>query len=44
MSSFNGFVWIDIDTMGKEKKEDGVGDEGREGMGQRHEMITKAPL
>jgi len=30
--------------MGKEKEEDGVGDGGREGMGQRHEMITKANL
>lgn len=44
MSSVNGFVWINIDAMGKEKKEDGVGDGVREGMGQRHEMITKASL
>ena len=26
MSSVNGFVWINIDAMGKEKEEDGVGD------------------
>lgn len=44
MSSVNGFVWINIDAMGKEKEEDGVGDGVREGMGQRHEMITKASL
>mgnify|MGYP006973416332 CR=1 FL=1 len=44
MSSVNGFVWINIDAMGKEKKKDEVGDGAREGMGQTHEMITKVSL